>query len=273
MQNKINKNCIIITLLMIFAVSNTYSMLKKSRVKRSYGDCTEYIRDGINLIAAIYTGNYDQVKNILDNYNIDFQDDYNTGHIPLVHAISHGDENIVKLLISYGARINFIDKHGYVPLIFACNFNNLSLTKLLIDYGANVNLSDEDGDVALLFASENGNEDMLNLLISHDANINLQNGNGYSALMLAAHAGETDIVKRLIDLGADLNLQNNNGDTALKIAIDMNHEDIIRLLVDRGAKINLDTYLDKPLDATEKAKFRDIGNLLKRYRLKSRRIG
>ena len=56
---------------------------------------------------------------------------------PLIAAIKKGYVDVVKLLIEYGADVNYTDKRGKKPLYYAINSSKKNeIIKLLVDEGA-----------------------------------------------------------------------------------------------------------------------------------------
>lgn len=69
---------------------------------------------------AIKQGNAATVlASLAGGMNVDSQDSV-TGMTLLMRAVSFGQDNIVKLLLSHGANINIKDTTGSTPLIAAC---------------------------------------------------------------------------------------------------------------------------------------------------------
>lgn len=55
---------------------------------------------------------------------------------PLMRACKKGDIETVKLLISKGAYVNFVDKHGQTPLFKSLYYGNTEIAELLRQHGA-----------------------------------------------------------------------------------------------------------------------------------------
>ena len=55
---------------------------------------------------------------------------------------SHSKLNFIKLFVSYGANVNYVDWNGSTPLHAA---NNLGVIKFLVSKGANPNILNNDG--------------------------------------------------------------------------------------------------------------------------------
>lgn len=65
-------------------------------------------------------------------------------------------ENIVKVLLTCGARVNEADEKKRTALHWAAIYGRLGIAKILIDGCASLNLKDETGRTPLHLASESG---------------------------------------------------------------------------------------------------------------------
>ena len=70
---------------------------------------------------------------------------------PLSIAISKGDIESVRKFIEYGVDINE-KSNGMSPLMIAARYNKVEIMKVLISKGARVNAKDENGFTALKYA-------------------------------------------------------------------------------------------------------------------------
>jgi len=154
-----------------------------------------------------------------------------------------GYEEIVSLLISSGADVNFKGKDGKTPVMWAAG-NSLLTTQLLVENGADVKAKADDGMNAFIQAvlgvlSGKVSTEMLAYLKSNGANVNstLSSGyaSGWTALLFATVNGDKDLVEYLILNGANVNHTSDEGQTALALARQEKYEEIIRLLKKHGA--------------------------------------
>ena len=96
----------------------------------SRGDDT----DSLLKLASEY--GHANVVEVLLNNGINPNDPQNSDSI--LWASAKGYTDVVKLLLSSGADINFKDKNGLTPLILAAQHNKLDTVELLIDKGASI---------------------------------------------------------------------------------------------------------------------------------------
>jgi len=148
--------------------------------------------------------------------------------------------DIIKLLINYGADVNAKGENGETPLLQTINrFANLysyewhgyeneesylvKTIKLLTDYGADVNGADDEGRTSLMLLGLKCDEfttyyqyhcDIATLLIEKGADVNARDKKGRTPLMYACGAGyissaskdgfSPELIKLLVELGADV---------------------------------------------------------------------
>lgn len=153
----------------------------------------------------------------------------------LMNAAYESNYEAVKELIANGAKVDLKDDDGKTALMFAADNEDARIAKLLIDSGAGVNLKDNDGKTPLMIAAEEGVAETVRLLISYGANVNDRDDEGCSALMLVAGTNNNVSLQILLNAGADLTFKNSDGKTALAIAREADQEEIVKLLESRGA--------------------------------------
>ncbi len=201
---------------------------------------------------------------ILAGADIDIQNKH--GKTTLMLAIKEGDSRLVQILLDLGANPN--DEYGNT-LVFAEARGNEDIIKILLSYKVNCNIPDECGNTALIRAILKASKVILKsnkkiyhqrikLLLNLGANVNFQRSMrscygyqrlkvGYTPLMLAVIYGEKEIVEMLISAGADVNLQDSDGITALYLAVKKalyssvknNYYEIIEILLKGGANVDI----------------------------------
>jgi ankyrin repeat protein len=125
----------------------------------------------------------------------------NYGGTPLRYAV--GSLKIAIFLIEHGADIN-ATSDGSTILHFALTFcPNDDLSKLLIEKGAKINQKDKLGNTELHLASMRGFADVIGLLVKPGADINAMNNSKHTALYYAAKHGYRSAADKLIASGAD----------------------------------------------------------------------
>lgn len=106
-------------------------------------------------------------------------------------------DEIVKLLIKYGADIYVVDDTGGTLLMWASTYNRIHLIELFIKIGVNINTQDKFGSTALMDAVANNHPDITKLLLEAGADISLKDNKDQTALDTAKEKGYADIVDLL----------------------------------------------------------------------------
>ncbi|MCJ1471194.1 hypothetical protein MMC07_009842, partial [Pseudocyphellaria aurata] len=190
--------------------------------KNSYGQTP--------LILGVASGHYTVVKLLIDQH-VHWQCDNE-----LYVASQKGHEQIVKLLLDYGAEVNAQGGQYDTALYAASIEGHVQTVKLLIDNGANVNAKGRrNHNSAVKAASARGHEQVVRLLLENGAEVNGEGDRGHP-LYAASSGGHEQVVKLLIENGADVNAQEGDWGNALFSSSMKGHEQIVKLLLDHGAE-------------------------------------
>jgi ankyrin repeat protein len=158
-------------------------------------------------------------------------------------ACENGHEDVVLHLLKCKAKIN---PNRDEPLLAAMKHNHESIVRLLVARGADINAYSSSGTV-LHVAAYQGLTSLAKIFIEKGADVNFERGVSCSASFLAPFAGNKDIVEMLIKENADVNGESNDGSHYTKIynigcplhaAALQGHEDITRILIRNGAAVN-----------------------------------
>lgn len=188
------------------------------------------------LVKAAYHDDLEAVKKILlfDDADINVVDKA-VQLTALSQAVSNGNREIVRELLSRGANVNKRSAYRQTALMRLGDRTTAEIIRDLIDAGAKVNLKDEDGNTALINAAERGKTEIVEALLRAGAKPNARNSYGTTALMLAAGSGLTEMMRALINAGADVNQRDEDGDSALTRAKAGEHAAAVDLLIAYGA--------------------------------------
>ncbi|KAM8976483.1 M-phase phosphoprotein 8 [Pelodytes ibericus] len=135
---------------------------------------------------AVKNGDYLTVKfalNSTEEYNLDQED--SSGMTLVMMAAAAGQDDLLRLLLKKGAKINARQKNGTTALIHAAEKNYLTTVALLLEAGAYVNMQQATGETALMKACKRGNSDIVRLLIEHGADCNVLSKHQSNALQFA----------------------------------------------------------------------------------------
>ena len=186
-------------------------------------------------------------------------------------ASRKGHEDVVRLLLKYGANPNAVMQYQSSPLNEAIDGGHERIAHILITAGANI-----DHDDALISAAQKGLFSIVESLLALHADVNKQRLRGMeevdddpsgtvgrSALHEAAWAGYGEIVNLLLQHGADINATYNCGDTSLHDAVRNDQYDIVKILVDAGAKTDIIVLGKSSLTLAESRGSHEIAQLLR----------
>jgi Ankyrin repeats (3 copies) len=70
----------------------------------------------------------------------------------LHYAVAHGDEELVDLLLTYGADVNQQDEHGFTPMHWALATDNLVVLEKLFNKNGDVSIPNSDGESVVAMA-------------------------------------------------------------------------------------------------------------------------
>ncbi|KAH8679781.1 ankyrin [Tricladium varicosporioides] len=116
----------------------------------------------------------------------------------LHHATTHGKEDIIPILLSYGANIHARSDGGWTPLHNACKLGSDKIVQILIDAGADVNAKLLNGMSCLHLAAEGGHLTVVQrLLACKEIKRSARDTFGSTPFLRAAQNKHKDIVSLL----------------------------------------------------------------------------
>jgi ankyrin repeat protein len=161
------------------------------------------------------------------------------GTTALHWAASNDDLKAVDLLIGAGANVKTLNRYGVSPLIIACNSAGVALVERLLKAGANPNSASPEGETVFMTAARAGKVDVVKALYTAGADVNAKESwHGQTALMWAAAENYPEAIEMLKELGADVNARSDGGFTALLFAARDGRVEAVRTLVKLGANVN-----------------------------------
>ncbi|KAI9645787.1 hypothetical protein NHQ30_005220 [Ciborinia camelliae] len=182
--------------------------------------------DHADIIAFLAT----HAKAKIDSSDIDDQR-------PIHISCIFGSPKATMELLRLGANINPSDHHKPSPLTTAVSHDNEEIVKLLLDrrWHADVNIKNENGQTALHIAICKGNAALVRLLLDNNCDPNEVMDSGFTDL----HAASTkpEILKMLVEHVSDLEVRSPQNATALMIAAAFDEESA-RILIEHKADVN-----------------------------------
>ncbi|ORX65884.1 ankyrin [Anaeromyces robustus] len=179
---------------------------------------------------------------MLIRYGVDVNAQDYHGRTALSFAIQSESTDLVEFLLETGqVDMNLPDEFCQTPLMQVCKGKNQEILKLLIAYGANPNIQDNNGKTSLIYLCGNKryyrDSAIAEYVLENGANPLIKDNNGKSPLIWASQCKKIKMVETLIKKGAKINDQDNSGYTALYYANKHHYNDVINLLKNNGGTI------------------------------------
>ncbi len=170
-----------------------------------------FAKMGTDLMFAAQDGRDADVEDILSfGINPHLRKEINTA---LEIAAESSLFGIVETLLAAGA-----DPNETTALLRASNIDRDDIVQILLEYGADIDMQDAMGRTALMVASVQGHIEMVQFLLDSGADLHLKSDLGADALIVAASGGHPDLVRVLLASGANPYVKTNTGHTALRFA-------------------------------------------------------
>ncbi|XP_078401038.1 uncharacterized protein LOC144682522 [Cetorhinus maximus] len=189
------------------------------------------------LCSAALEGHKEVVKLLLSKgAGVDIKD---ADGRPLLYLLALDSQmNMMQLLLDEGAaNLESRDLDGRTVLHVCSWHGNLELVKLLVKYGAEVNALDNDRRSALHSAAWQGHSPVVQFLIESGAPVDHACNQGATGLCIASQEGHTEVVRILVEKGADPNHADQYGRTPMRVAAKRGQTRIMKLLEKFGAPV------------------------------------
>ena len=207
---------------------------------------TDENENALNL--AIENGHFEVTRTLNSNRSIHYLVN-SRGESIMYQALISNNAKIFRLIVNKF----YVLKGGQherlnALLIKAISMDNLSIVKLLVEYGANVNY-DWDGYFPLHYASSRGHLEIAKYLTSKGAIIEKKD-NGFKTPLDCALQHKNDLVSLFLIQKSPR--QKSRFDSPLLVAIRQNHFDIVKLLIENGANVDEERKGCVPLHSAAK---------------------
>lgn len=191
-------------------------------------------------------GNWDKIEEIVTSFdNIDLNIRDRSGNFIISYAIIANKIRIVELLVSYGAKLDIIDRKGKTILYIPIKFNYVDIFKLLIKLDNNVigrniiEILDNFGQNSLHYSIIFNNIEATNILLKYHNLINLD-ARGYNPIHYAFKNDYHDLCVTIVNnVPEHINIPTAIGETLLHISARNNNNKLINILLEKGANPNI----------------------------------
>jgi uncharacterized protein len=164
----------------------------------------------------------------------------------LMAAALGGTLDQMKILLSHGATVNFMNKDGLTALWYAVP--DSEKTVLLLDHGADFTLRSKEGNTVLTkLAGVAGTVGLFRLFIARGADLKNSSADN-AALYNAAGTCDTSVLGLLLRAGINVNDTIKSGDYAIMSALNYHCFECLKMLVEYGADINVSSPMPDPAD-------------------------
>ncbi|XP_078537826.1 protein TANC1 isoform X1 [Lissotriton helveticus] len=214
-----------------------------------------YSTDGLSAALAslrnLYTPNVKVSRLlILGGANVNYRTEV-LNNAPIQCVQSHlGHEEVVNLLLEFGASLEGLSENGMTPLCFAAAAGHFDIVSLLCKKGARVDHLDKKGQCALVHCALKGHCSILEYLLNNEWPVPCRQQNSVrktyalqQALTAAASMGHSQVVRMLLSLETEHAVDINGadtlwGETALTASAGRGKLEVCELLLEHGAVVS-----------------------------------
>ncbi|XP_060033844.1 protein TANC1 isoform X3 [Erinaceus europaeus] len=215
------------------------------------GYSTEGLSAALASLRNLYTPNVKVSRLlILGGANVNYRTEV-LNNAPVLCVQSHlGHEEVVTLLLEFGASLDGISENGMTALCYAAAAGHMKLVFLLTKKGARVDHLDKKGQCALVHSALRGHDDILRYLLACEwsggplhPGVLRKSQALQQALTAAASMGHILVVQCLLGLEKEHEIDVNGtdtlwGETALTAATGRGKLEVCELLLEHGAAVS-----------------------------------
>uniref|UniRef100_A0A8D2CQS1 Protein TANC2 n=1 Tax=Sciurus vulgaris TaxID=55149 RepID=A0A8D2CQS1_SCIVU len=214
------------------------------------GYSTEGLSAALASLRNLYTPNVKVSRLlILGGANVNYRTEV-LNNAPILCVQSHlGHEEVVTLLLEFGACLDGMSENGMTALCYAAAAGHMKLVCLLTKKGARVDHLDKKGQCALVHSALRGHGDILRYLLTCEWSAGppqpalRKNQALQQALTAAASMGHGAVVQCLLGMEEEHEIEVNGtdtlwGETALTAAAGRGKLEVCELLLQRGAAVS-----------------------------------
>lgn len=190
---------------------------------------------------AIYSGDAEKIESLLETFGFSHCQEWLGGYNLLLTAIQCQRNDIAKLLIERGCRLDSTQDGvpGDAKSIIheAVTYGDDELVCTLLNKNPILITKTEQGDSLLHLVVMKERGEVMKMLLARKANIECRSAGGMTPLHLAAVRGNIEIIEQLLAAGADLESKDGNEKTSLFLAVSSGNRAVVLKLLEIGANV------------------------------------
>lgn len=164
------------------------------------------------------------------------------GDTALHLAARKRDIDMVRILLDYGANVDFQNGDGQTALHIAASEGDETLLKYFYGVRASASITDHLDRTPMHLAAENGHANVIEILADKfKASIYERTKDGSTLMHIASLNGHAECATMLFKKGVYLHMPNKRGARSIHTAARYGHIGIISTLIQRGEKVDITT--------------------------------
>jgi ankyrin repeat protein len=225
---------------LMWAVSNNNSNIIKHLLLRNDID-VNLKRPNQNKLNAFHQcvvkGQIDNAKLLLSDGRVMIESMSSSRETALPLAVRRGYDEMVALLLEWGADADTRDIYDGPPLLRAADENSLECVRILVEHGVDYQFRDFHGRGILHGCANHGRSTIMRYLLENlkDLDPNTQGDRGETPLHDAVFRNTEAVARVLLEYGARTDIRDRHGKTPLRMARDANLDKLFDLL--RSARL------------------------------------
>lgn len=204
----------------------------------------------ISFLTRIKENNLIDVEYVFEKFIVqrlsEIDDTMEDGMTPLLYAVNQGMTGVAKVLINYGAKLDFVlnssvSQSEMQAIHVAAKQGHREICSLLLARGVSINVKDSAGFTPLMWSispNQDLNHSVFSFLIQRNCELNSQDAGELTALHWAAICGQLDTCKILLENGAAADIVDKDGTHAIHRAAQNGHILIVDLFLHKGESID-----------------------------------
>ena len=196
--------------------------------------------DGLSappIVRAAQAGSVIEVEKLLDQRADISARHVQSGRSALSVASNCGNEEVVRLLLRYGATVNERDASSFSPLHLASMRGHVDVVESLMQEHADVDLKGPNDRTPLRVAAEKGQIEVAEVLLREQGKVNARDQSQMTPLHVAAKHGDSSMTALLVNHRAHIEAKDSHFMGAMHYACEGGHNEVVAILLSHKADI------------------------------------